>query len=426
MRARACTERPSTTRATRRSHAREHPRRDHALRARQVGGRRPRRRRPPARRAPGQGGRLRACATPTTTSPPATCRSAIPVPRRPRGRRRRHRRRPRHEGLRGGRPRRLLVPARLRPLPLVRQRPAVPLRLRRQPAGRLAVGRRRRASGSRPPTAADVGQMCGLGTFAEVTTVDVRLDGEDPTRASRSRSPASSAAASAPAGAPPSRPARSGPATRSSSWASAASASTPSRARRTPAPATSSPSTRSPSSARRPWSWAPPTPSRTWRRRPSSPAASPTARARTRRIVTVGVLKGEHVAQAFEAIGKGGRVVVTGLGDLTDVGIPINPSMLALFTKEIQGALFGDQNPSTDILKMLRLYQEGKLKLDELITTPVQARRHQPGLRGHARRQEHPRRDHLRLSPTRPPGVPPARPRRHPGARLRPPSRSRP
>jgi S-(hydroxymethyl)glutathione dehydrogenase/alcohol dehydrogenase len=86
-------------------------------------------------------------------------------------------------------------------------------------------------------------------------------------------------------------------------------------------------------------------------------------------LVTVGVLKGEHVAQAFDAIGKGGRVVITGLGDLTDVGIPINPSMLALFTKEIRGALFGDQNPSADMLKMLRLYQEGKLKLDELITT---------------------------------------------------------
>ncbi len=85
-------------------------------------------------------------------------------------------------------------------------------------------------------------------------------------------------------------------------------------------------------------------------------------------LVTVGILKGEHVAQAFEAIGKGGRVVVTGLGDLTDVGIPINPSMLALFTKEIRGALFGDQNPSSDMLKMLRLYQEGTIKLDELIT----------------------------------------------------------
>ncbi len=51
-------------------------------------------------------------------------------------------------------------------------------------------------------------------------------------------------------------------------------------------------------------------------------------------------------------------------------GHPDQPtSMLTLFTKEIRGALFGDQNPSADMLKMLRLYQEGKLKLDELITT---------------------------------------------------------
>jgi S-(hydroxymethyl)glutathione dehydrogenase/alcohol dehydrogenase len=42
--------------------------------------------------------------------------------------------------------------------------------------------------------------------------------------------------------------------------------------------------------------------------------------------------------------------------------------MMALFTKEIRGALFGDQNPSSDMLKMLRLYQEGNIKLDELIT----------------------------------------------------------
>ncbi len=86
-------------------------------------------------------------------------------------------------------------------------------------------------------------------------------------------------------------------------------------------------------------------------------------------LITVGVTKGEHVAEAFNALGKAGRVVVTGLGDLTEVGIPIPISMITLFTKEIKGALFGDQNPSSDILKMLRLYQEGKLKLDELITT---------------------------------------------------------
>ena len=85
-------------------------------------------------------------------------------------------------------------------------------------------------------------------------------------------------------------------------------------------------------------------------------------------LVTVGVTKGEHVAQAFSALGKSGTVIVTGLGDLTEVGIPVPLAEVTLFAKEIKGALFGDQNPSADILKMLRLYQEGTLKLDELIT----------------------------------------------------------
>jgi len=87
-------------------------------------------------------------------------------------------------------------------------------------------------------------------------------------------------------------------------------------------------------------------------------------------IVTVGVTTGQHVAQAFQAVRKAGVVVVTGLGDITDTsGIPISVGELTLFAKEIKGAMFGDSNPHTDILKMLRLYQEGHLKLDEQVTT---------------------------------------------------------
>jgi S-(hydroxymethyl)glutathione dehydrogenase/alcohol dehydrogenase len=86
-------------------------------------------------------------------------------------------------------------------------------------------------------------------------------------------------------------------------------------------------------------------------------------------IVTIGVTTGEHVAQAFKSIRKAGVVVVTGLGDITSqTGIPISIGELTLFAKEIKGAMFGDSNPHTDILKMLRLYQEGSLKLDELVT----------------------------------------------------------
>jgi len=41
-------------------------------------------------------------------------------------------------------------------------------------------------------------------------------------------------------------------------------------------------------------------------------------------IVTIGVVHGEHVAQAFNAIRKGGTVVVTGVTPVSEVGIPIS------------------------------------------------------------------------------------------------------
>jgi S-(hydroxymethyl)glutathione dehydrogenase/alcohol dehydrogenase len=85
-------------------------------------------------------------------------------------------------------------------------------------------------------------------------------------------------------------------------------------------------------------------------------------------IVTVGVTTGQHIAEAFSSIRKAGTVVVTGLGDITEVGIPISPGELTLFQKRVQGALFGASSPSRDILAMLELYRSGKLHLDELVT----------------------------------------------------------
>ncbi len=86
-------------------------------------------------------------------------------------------------------------------------------------------------------------------------------------------------------------------------------------------------------------------------------------------IVTVGVVKPEHIGQAFSAIRKAGTVVVTGLGNAGDVGIPISPLELTLFQKRLQGALFGASNPNWDILRQAQMYRDGKLKLDELVTT---------------------------------------------------------
>jgi NDMA-dependent alcohol dehydrogenase len=86
-------------------------------------------------------------------------------------------------------------------------------------------------------------------------------------------------------------------------------------------------------------------------------------------IVTVGITNGGHVAEAFSAVRKQGTVVVTGLGDLTEVGLPIPISQLTLFEKKLKGSLFGSSNPNADIPKLLEMYRAGHLKLDELVTT---------------------------------------------------------
>jgi S-(hydroxymethyl)glutathione dehydrogenase/alcohol dehydrogenase len=86
-------------------------------------------------------------------------------------------------------------------------------------------------------------------------------------------------------------------------------------------------------------------------------------------IVTVGVVDSAVVTNAFNAIRKGGTVVVTGLADPTKNTIELPGAILTLFEKRIQGSLFGSGDPFHDIPRMVELYQSGDLKLDELITT---------------------------------------------------------
>jgi len=85
-------------------------------------------------------------------------------------------------------------------------------------------------------------------------------------------------------------------------------------------------------------------------------------------VVTVGRVTGEIIGEAFESIRKGGTVVVTSIGDDTEVGIPVNLFLLTAMQKRIQGALFGMCNPRSDIPRQIEMYRNGQLKLDELIT----------------------------------------------------------
>jgi Zn-dependent alcohol dehydrogenase len=85
-------------------------------------------------------------------------------------------------------------------------------------------------------------------------------------------------------------------------------------------------------------------------------------------IVTVGVIKGEHVASAFQSVSKTGTVVVTAVGNIAETTtVPLFE--LAMFQKRIQGVLYGIGSPRNSVPQLLDLYVAGKLHLDELITT---------------------------------------------------------
>jgi alcohol dehydrogenase (nicotinoprotein) len=85
-------------------------------------------------------------------------------------------------------------------------------------------------------------------------------------------------------------------------------------------------------------------------------------------LVTVGVVDSSVVRSAFDAVGKGGTVVITGQAHPEAVTIQIPSALLVRNEKVIRGSQFGSSNPQYDIVKLLRLYNTGKLKLDELVT----------------------------------------------------------
>jgi S-(hydroxymethyl)glutathione dehydrogenase/alcohol dehydrogenase len=85
-------------------------------------------------------------------------------------------------------------------------------------------------------------------------------------------------------------------------------------------------------------------------------------------IITVGDLEEEVITAGVNAVGKGGVVVIVGLGPLESLDVHVSGSTMALFEKTVKGSLFGGANPQYDIVRLLRLYDAGQLKLDELVT----------------------------------------------------------
>ena len=85
-------------------------------------------------------------------------------------------------------------------------------------------------------------------------------------------------------------------------------------------------------------------------------------------IITTSVGSGEYILPAMALLGKGGRAVQTAATPYHQDDVKLNLFDLTMMEKQLVGAVFGSANPRYDIPRLLRLYKDGRLKLDELLT----------------------------------------------------------
>ncbi|MFD8810758.1 NDMA-dependent alcohol dehydrogenase [Streptomyces sp. NPDC059627] len=90
-------------------------------------------------------------------------------------------------------------------------------------------------------------------------------------------------------------------------------------------------------------------------------------------IVTAGVVDASIVSSAFGVTRKGGTIVLIGAHDRSaELTVKLPGTLLTVESKRVVGSLYGDCNPRSDIPLLLRMYQEGKILLDELISAEYQ------------------------------------------------------
>ena len=73
-------------------------------------------------------------------------------------------------------------------------------------------------------------------------------------------------------------------------------------------------------------------------------------------------------AETMEVTGKGGTSVFIGNESFFSESLPTSPEHFSLWSKNLLGILYGGCNTLTDIPKLLQLYRDGLVNLDDMIT----------------------------------------------------------
>ncbi|APE10488.1 NDMA-dependent alcohol dehydrogenase [Rhodococcus pyridinivorans] len=85
-------------------------------------------------------------------------------------------------------------------------------------------------------------------------------------------------------------------------------------------------------------------------------------------VITVDKMTRQHLAPAMALLGKGGICVQVAISDPKEASADISLIDLTSMRKSVRGSWYGNANPHSDVPLLLRMYMEGKILLDEMIT----------------------------------------------------------
>lgn len=85
-------------------------------------------------------------------------------------------------------------------------------------------------------------------------------------------------------------------------------------------------------------------------------------------VLTPGVVPADLIMIAMILLRKGGTCVLTGMAKITDMMVPLVLADMVSSCKTLKGVLYGEMNPREAMPRLLSMYEDGHLKLDELVT----------------------------------------------------------
>jgi alcohol dehydrogenase len=85
-------------------------------------------------------------------------------------------------------------------------------------------------------------------------------------------------------------------------------------------------------------------------------------------VLTPTTLTGELIAPACALGSKDARIVATAIAPVDQRDVSLDLFTLSMFNQSLLGTVFGSVSPRIQIPRLLKLYAEGRLEIDELIT----------------------------------------------------------